>query len=141
MTEFVRQWRSAGMAVLLAGVIILAGVAVRAQSGFACAGDPSVPMSERLVAARDAATLEPFMSDYAARFAILAARDLASRGDLDKAQRVLVDASLADGDDALLSAQLQGVNLALQERDATGDRRIHSTGGPNDVVPASVSTP
>jgi hypothetical protein len=141
VAEFSRHWRGAGMAILLAGVLLLAGVAARAQSDFTRAGDPSVPRSERLSAAHDAATLEPFMSDYSARFALLTAQDLASRGDLAQAQRVLLSACRADGDNPLLLDQLQGVNLALDEQDAASAIRVHRSQGPGDIVPASVSIP
>lgn len=140
MTEFIQQWRGAGTALLLAGLILLAGVGVRAQSDFARAGDPAAPMPERLESAREAATLEPFMSDYTARLAILRARDLADRGDLDSAHRVLLAAYLADTDDALLRESLQNLTLALQERDARDAWHTHS-GGSDDVVPASTVTP
>lgn len=140
MSRFVRQWRGAGMALLLAGVIILAGVAVRAQTEFTRAGDPSVPVSERLQAARDATTLEPFMPDYQTRLAILTAQDLSSRGNLEEARRVLYCAYLSDIQDSLLRDQLLGIDLALQQRDAAGAMRLHATGGLNDVVPASVTT-
>jgi hypothetical protein len=141
VAEFSRHWRGAGIAILLAGVLLLAGVAARAQSDFTRAGDPAVPLSERLSAAHDAATLEPFMSDYTARFALLTAEDLASRGDLAQAQRVLVSACRADGDNPLLLDQLQGVNLALGQQDAADAMRIHRIQRPNDIMPASVSVP
>lgn len=130
------------MAILLAGVLLLAGVAARAQSDFTRAGDPAVQRSERLAAAREAATLEPFMADYTARFALLTAQDLASRGDLAQAQTVLMSACRTDGDNPLLLDQLQGVNLTLQERNtAAVGRRVHTGVGPRGIVPASVSIP
>jgi hypothetical protein len=128
------------MALLLAGVIILAGVAVRAQADFTRAGDSNVPTSQRLQAARDATTLEPFMPDYQTRLAILTAQDLSSRGNLEEARRVLYCAYLTDIQDSLLRDQLLGMDLALQQRDAAGAMRLHATDGLNDVMPASVTT-
>lgn len=129
------------MALLLAGVILLASVGVRAQSDFARAGDPAVPMTQRLGAAREAAVLEPFMSDYTTRAAILTAQDLTNRGRLDKAQGVLLDAYQADREDPLLRASLQDLMHAVQARDAQDAWHVHTGGDPGDVVPASVSTP
>jgi len=129
------------MAVLLAGVILLASVGVRAQSDFTRAGDPAAPMEQRLGAAREAAVLEPFMSDYTTRAAILRAQDLANQGRLDEAQRVLLVAYKADRDDPLLRASLQDLTLAVQVRDAEDAWHVHGTGSSDTVVPASTSTP
>jgi hypothetical protein len=129
------------MAVLVAGVILLASVGIRAQSDFTRAGDPAAAMEQRLGAAREAAMLEPFMSDYTTRAAILSAQDLANRGRLDDARRVLLVAYLADRDDALVRASLQDISLTIQVRDAREAWHVHPSGGPDDVVPASTPTP
>lgn len=141
VSDFVRQWRGAGVATLLAGVLLIAGVGVRAQVSYARADDRTLSLRERIVAARDAAELKPSRIDYAERLAILSAEDMIATGRLDDAKRRLLGAYLADREDATLAGKLRQVNLALIARDARKAHQLHAKEGPGGILPPGVRMP
>jgi len=92
--------------------------------------DEALDMEARARSARRAATLRPWDPDAHTAAALLTGRVLASRGELERARRLLADTWLDNRDADDLRSELGSVSKAIERRDSRKAHVQHGREGP-----------